>query len=85
MGRNQEECNTAKWGKKRQLTSGCHLSFIGFPFFGPNFIFVLKVSSKTTHFTKKPISLTWSCFRENIKCYWIPNKDVKTGETITYL
>lgn len=53
MGRNQEECNTAKWGKKRQLTSGCHLSFIGFPFFGPNFIFVLKVSSKTTHFTKK--------------------------------
>lgn len=74
-------------GKWRQ-TSNCHLSYIGvcFVFFLPNFIFVSQDSRKHhTFYKKKKIKIPFSRFRENVKCYWIPNKDVKKGDTVTYL
>lgn len=74
----------AKWGEKWQ-TSNCHLSFTGVFF---SFWSQLRICLSRPHIlSKKPLT---SCFRENVvllecKVTGENNKDMKTGEIITYL
>lgn len=66
-------------------TSNCQLSFIVFPFFWSQLCICFSRFPHRPHILpKKPTALTSSCFKENLKCYWIPKKEVKTGEIITY-
>lgn len=88
MGRNQKECNTAKWGMGNddRLATACKVLLVFLFLCVPTLYLFPKISSKTTYFTKKPIFLTFSHFRENVKHYWVCNKDVvETDEIITYL